>query len=505
MRRLLTLALFAALLSPLCAASTPLGTGQQDSKERAAEILKKIERAIEQESERSRAELLDLVRQELRGTKPAPKAADPAPEAQKAPALSTDKAKAVVTTDLLKKHAGYLASDELEGRCAGYPGCDKAADYIAESFKKSGLKPSGDNGTYFQKFRLVGKDTKNVIGLIEGTDPALKNEYVVVGAHYDHVGTADTRDFGRMGGKGDDTIWNGADDNGSGTTCVLALAQAFGDGSLAARRTIIFMCFSGEEAGLVGSRFYTKNPIGGSIDKTIFMLNLDMVGRNPTKPIEIHGVGSADGGVLRKAVERAVAASGLKAKLNEAVTLMGGDSDHSSFAEKRVPFAFFFSGFHADYHRPSDHADKLAYDNMVKVVHTSMDILLDMANLDERPKFSGKAKPSIQIPDLEPPVQTRVLGVTVQELDDADCTALKLAADQGGLRVDAVRPGMAAAGAGIKVGDVILGVAGVTLPRGGTRDELRKVLTEKVKPGKEVDIVILRSGERVVLKGKWTE
>jgi acetylornithine deacetylase/succinyl-diaminopimelate desuccinylase-like protein len=491
MRRFLSFALVAVLLSPA------LG---QDSKERTAEILKKIDAALQQESERSRAEILDLVRQELRGTK-----AEPKTEPKKVPALSTDKAKAVVTTELLKKHASYLASDDLEGRCAGYPGCDKAADYIADSFKKSGLKPAGDNGTWFQKFRLLGKDTKNVIGLIEGTDPELKSEYVVLGAHYDHVGTADQRDFGRMGGRGDDTIWNGADDNGSGTTCVLALAQAFGDGALTARRTIVFMCFSGEEAGLVGSRYYTNHPLGGGIEKHAFMLNLDMVGRNPTKPIEIHGVGSGEGGVIKKAVERAVASSGLKAKLNEAVTLMGGDSDHSSFADKRVPFAFFFSGFHADYHRPSDHADKLAYDNMVKVALTSMDILLEMANLDERPKFVGKAKAAFNLPDLEAPVQTRRMGVTVQELDDADCDALKLEAPQGGLRVDAVQAGSAAETAGVKVGDVVLSVAGAALPRGGTRDELRKVLTDKVKPGKEVDIVVLRKGERVTLKGKWSE
>jgi len=98
-----------------------------------------------------------------------------------------------------------------------------------------------------------------------------------------------------------------------------------------------------------------------------------------------------------------------------------------------------------------------------------------------------------------------VLGVTVQELDDADCNGLKLAPDQGGLRVDAVRPGMTAAGAGIKVGDVVLAVAGTKLPRGGTRDELRRVLTDKVTPGKEVDVVVLRSGEQVTLKAKWSE
>ena len=491
---------FRPLLFVLALLAGVPAAAQQDSKERAAEILKKIDSAIQEESAKSREAILDLVRQELRGAKAPPKAQAKAPIA----AASTEKAKAVVTVELMKKHASFLASDDLEGRCAGYPGCNKAADYIADAFQKAGLKPAGDQGGWFQKFRLMGKDTQNVIGMIEGSDPELKGEVVVLGAHYDHVGTADQRDFGRMGGSGDDKIWNGADDNGSGTTCVISLAQAFGQSGLAARRTLIFMCFSGEEAGLVGSRYYTNHPYV-PLEKHAFMLNLDMVGRNPTKAMEIHGVGSADGGVIRKAAERAVAASGLKAKLNDAVTLMGGDSDHSSFADKRVPYAFFFSGFHADYHRPSDHPEKLAYDNMVKVAATSMDMLLEIGNLDEKPKFSGRNKPGFNIPDLEPAVPPRRMGVTVQELDDNDLDGLKLPGDQGGLRVDAVQAGSAAEAAGVKVGDVVLSLSGATLPRGGTREELRKVLTEKVKPGQEVDLVVLRKGEKVTLKAKWSE
>ncbi|HLY11631.1 MAG TPA: M20/M25/M40 family metallo-hydrolase [Planctomycetota bacterium] len=494
MRPIRPLLLALALLVPLPASA------RQDSADRAAEILKRIDATIQEESAKSRQAILELVRQELRGSETPPQAAAKPPAA----APSTEKAKAVLTVELLKKHAYFLASDDLEGRCAGYPGCDKAAAYIAESFKKSGLKPGGDAGGWFQKFRLMGKDTQNVIGMIDGSDPELKGEVVVIGAHYDHVGTLETRDFGRMGGKGDDTIWNGADDNASGTTCVMALAQAFGQGGLSARRTIVFICFSGEEAGLVGSRYYTNHPLVG-IDKHAFMLNLDMVGRNPTKPMGIHGVGSGDGGVIRKAVEHAAAASGLKAKLNEAVTLVGGDSDHSSFADKRVPYAFFFSGFHADYHRPSDHADKLAYDNMVKVAATAMDILLEIGNLDEKPKFTGRKGPSLNLPDLESATPPRRLGVTVQELDDNDCDGLKLPADQGGLRVDAVQTGSAAEGAGLKVGDVVLSLAGATLPRGGTREELRRLLTEKVSPGKEVVLVVLRKSERITLKAKWSE
>jgi acetylornithine deacetylase/succinyl-diaminopimelate desuccinylase-like protein len=479
--------------------SVSAGIGQ-DSADRAAEILKKIDATIQEESAKTRKSILDLVRQELRGSEALPK-----PQAKTLPAApSTEKAKAVLTVELMKKHAGYLASDELEGRCAGYPGCDKAAVYIADAFKKAGLKPAGDGGGWTQKFRLAGMDTQNVIGMIEGSDPELKKEVVVIGAHYDHVGTSETRDFGRMGGKGDDKIWNGADDNASGTTCVISLAQAFGQEGLSARRTLVFICFSGEEAGLVGSRYYTNHPVV-PLEKHVFMLNLDMVGRNPTKAVEIHGVGSAEGGVIRKAAEHAVAASGLKAKLNDAVTLVGGDSDHSSFADKRIPYAFFFSGFHADYHRPSDHADKLSYENMVKVANTAMEILLEIGNLDERPRFSGRARPSFNLPDLESATPARRLGVTVQELDDNDCDGLKLPADQGGLRVDAVQAGSAAQGAGVKIGDVVLSLSGTTLPRGGTREELRRLLTEKVQPGKDAEIVVLRKGERVTLKAKWNE
>jgi hypothetical protein len=232
-----------------------------------------------------------------------------------------------------------------------------------------------------------------------------------------------------------------------------------------------------------------------------------MVGRNPTRPIEIHGVGSGEGGVIRKVVEKAVETSGLKATLNDGVKLVGGDSDHSSFRDKKVPYAFFFSGFHADYHRPSDHPDKLAYENMVKVAHTGIHILLGMGDLDERPKFVAQGGPRIQLPDFGDPSAPppRRMGVTVQELDEKECDALKLDAAQGGLRVDAVQAGGAAEAAGIKAGDVILGVAGVTLPRTATRDRLRQVLVDVVKPGKEVEVIVLRNGDKFGLKATWKD
>ncbi len=487
MRRLLGIAFVLLFLAPLLA---------QDAREREAEALRRIEELLRGERERTRTDLLETLRQELRG--PA------APEADAS--ARVERAKTLVTEDLLRKHAGYLASDELEGRAAGYPGNDKAAEYIARVMKEAGLKPGGDAGTYFQKFRVGGRETRNCVGLLEGTDPDLRKEYVVVGAHHDHVGTADQPDFGRLGRPGEaDRIWNGADDNGSGTTTVLGVVRAFGEGGIRTRRTIVFMTFSGEEAGLLGSRHYTNNP-AAPIQQHVFMLNLDMVGRNSDRPMEIYGVGSAEGGVLRRAAEKGLEKSGLKAKVHDDVKLVGGDSDHSSFAARRVPFTFFFSGFHADYHRVSDHAEKLAYANMVRVAHTSIHLLQEVADLPERPRWAGMARAPFRLPDPgEPPRPARRLGVTVQELDDAECDALKLPRDQGGLRVDEAQSGGVADKAGVKAGDVVLSLAGAALPRAGSRDKLRELLGAKVKPNEDVEIVVHREGRRVSLKARWSE
>ncbi|HXG59948.1 MAG TPA: M20/M25/M40 family metallo-hydrolase [Planctomycetota bacterium] len=449
-------------------------------------VRRRVDRALEEETRRIRAEILELVRRELRG----------------GDAAALERACAKVTEERLRRHAEYLASDELEGRAAGYPGNDKAAEYIAKVFKEAGLAPAGDGTTFFQKFRVGGRDTRNVLGAFEGSDPELQKEVVLLGAHFDHVGTADQRDFGRLGGTGNpDRIWNGADDNASGTSVLLAVAEAFGETGLRARRTIVFAAFSGEEAGLLGSRHYTQHPYR-PIDRHVFMLNLDMVGRNPQKPVQIQGVGSAEGGAVRAIVERAVERAGLKARIEDEVTLLGGDSDHSSFRDRGVPYAFFWSGFHADYHRPSDHAEKLAYDNMARVGCAAVHILYEVGRLEPRPRFAPQARRPFGLPGLGAPSGRR-LGVTVQELDDAACEELKLEAGQGGLRVEVVHPGGAAEGAGVKAEDVILSVAGTALPREGARERLREVLADKVKPGEPVDVVVLREGRRVTLKAQW--
>jgi hypothetical protein len=274
------------------------------------------------------------------------------------------------------------------------------------------------------------------------------------------------------------------------------------------RRSVVFVAFSGEEAGLLGSRHYVNHP-PVPMAQHAFMMNLDMVGRNPERPMEIHGAGSAEGGVLRKAVEASVEKSGLKAKVHDQVKLLLGDSDHASFSARRVPFVFFFGGFHSDYHRVTDHADKIAYDHLVRVAHAAFHVVVEVADADDRLKFSGAGLSNpFRLPDFdfgEPPRPSRRMGVTVQELDDAGCDALGLDRGQGALKVEDVQAGGAAAAAGVRAGDSVLGIAGVRFPRSGGRDRLRQLLSEKVRPGEEVDLLVLRKGETLTLKAKWSE
>lgn len=490
-----------AALALVSAGSPVRGQEGQDPDD----LLKKLDRVLEEDAKRVRSGLLDDLKKELGGKPANLPAPEPPAKPAPAPAGAVGKAAARVTEEVLRQHVAYLASDALEGRASGYPGNGKAAKYIAEVMKKAGLKPAGDRGTFFQKFVVAGRETNNVVGRIEGSDPQLKDEMVVVGAHFDHVGTASQRNFGRLGRGGNDTIWNGADDNASGTSVLLAIARAFGEGGLKPRRSVVFIAFSGEEAGLIGSRFYAANPVG-SIRKHVFMLNLDMVGRNPGRAIHLYGVGSAEGGALRRAAERAVERSGLEARIEDNVKLVGGDSDHSSFRARRVPFSFFFSGFHADYHRPSDHAEKLAYPNMEKVGRASVYMLSEIADLDDRLVFSGSVTGRFRLPDfMQPRRPPRRLGVTVQELDDTELDALGLPKTQGGLRIDRVHDGTAAADAGMKTGDVLLAVGGMMLQRRGARNELRKILTDRIKPGKDVDMIVLRKTRRVTLKANWSK
>jgi peptidase M28-like protein len=246
--------------------------------------------------------------------------------------------------------------------------------------------------------------TQNVVGVLEGSDPVLKNEYVAIGAHYDHVGTSPFF-------PGADKIWNGADDDGSGTVSVLNIAQAFASGAVRPKRSMLFIWHAGEEKGLWGSEYFTDHPTV-PITNVITELNIDMIGRfqNPgdenhpvnrelPKPNEIFTIGnsmmSTELGQIADEVNNAY----LKLNYNPKYADPKDPnqyfyrSDHYNYARKGVPIIFFMDGTHADYHQPSDSIEKINFEQMEKVARTIMATGWTLANRDKRP-FVDKPLPA---------------------------------------------------------------------------------------------------------------
>jgi len=215
--------------------------------------------------------------------------------------------------------------------------------------------------------------TRNVVGLIEGADSKLKTEIVVVGAHYDHVG------YIMQHQEGEDYIYNGADDNASGTSAVLAIAKAFGAARQKPKRSVLLMAFAGEEKGLFGSRAYVEQPLF-PLENTVAMLNLDMVGRNAPDSLSVGGnTRSPDLAQINEEENRAV---GLQ--LDYSIEQFHNRSDQYNFARKQIPFLFYFTGLHADYHRLGDHADKIDENKIAKIATLAFRVAWRAANTDQR-------------------------------------------------------------------------------------------------------------------------
>jgi hypothetical protein len=214
--------------------------------------------------------------------------------------------------------------------------------------------------------------SQNTVGFIEGSDPILKNEIVIIGAHYDHVG------YKKQHETGEDYIFNGADDNASGTCAVMATAQAFAKMPVKPKRSVLFLTFAGEEKGLFGSRSYVSNPFF-PLDSTVAMLNLDMVGRNSIDTLYMVGQ------------SRSPDLAAINSEENKSVgfTLIGDDkeiggSDHMSFYQKNVPFLFYFSGLHPDYHTVSDGPEKIDTEKLAKVARLAFRTAWHIANESKR-------------------------------------------------------------------------------------------------------------------------
>ncbi|GAA3508479.1 M28 family metallopeptidase [Aquimarina addita] len=300
-----------------------------------------------------------------------------------------------ITTKELKENLYIIAGDEYEGRDTGEPGQKKAAEFLKTQYKKMGVPSPIAEDDYFQEipetyFSGGIKASENVLAYIKGSEKP--NEIIVLSAHYDHVGL-----------DGEGNVYNGADDDGSGTVSLLEIAEAFkmakknGQGP---KRSILFLHVTGEEKGLYGSRFYTENPVF-SLDETVANLNIDMIGRidkaheGDDKSNYIYLIGSDRLSTELHALSEEVNTKFTKLDLDYTFNAKDDPnrfyfrSDHYNFAKHNIPIIFYFNGVHEDYHKISDTADKIEYELMTKRVQLIFYTAWELANRENRIVVDG--------------------------------------------------------------------------------------------------------------------
>ena len=391
--------------------------------------------------------------------------------------------------DDMRQAVEYLASQELGGRYPATAGDTLASEFIAGKLRKLKFKPivkEKKNKGYYHDF-TYGKNEKrtthNIIAVLPGKDKRLRNEYIVVASHYDHLG---------MGGKGSgsrrpDTlgVHPGADDNASGDAVVLELAKHFKKNRQP--RSIIFAFFGAEEQGLVGSKFFLewmKKEDGRRInlpankDGIVAMVNLDMVGRMRDNAMSVSGTGTSSG--FKAMVEELAE----KDNLNVACIADGyGPSDHASFVAVEIPVLFLTTGGHMEYHTPADVPSTLNYDGMQQTLDFSKELIGRIASMPEAPDY-------INVPSSNKMSHAK-FKVTLGLMPDVMGTS-----NVPGLRADIVVAGKPAHNAGIRSGDIIQEIDGKPLK---DINEYMERLSE-LKAGTTIPVKVLRGEETIVFQ-----
>jgi hypothetical protein len=375
----------------------------------------------------------------------------------------------------------FLSSEELKGRGLGTEELDRAAEFIAEKFQEAGLKPGGDTeGSYFQVWKDLEHNLimKNVIGVIPGKKPEKAGQSVVVGAHYDHLG------MGWYGGREENRgkVHPGADDNASGVSVLIELARVLGK-SLNPDRSVVFAAFTGEEAGKKGSKHYTAYQKSYPVDGCIGMLNLDTVGRLGKKKLLVLGAGSA-----REWVHIFRGAGFVTGVEIETVNERLDSSDNISFEDAGVPAVQLFSGPHPDYHCPTDTADRIDPEGLLKVASVAKEVIEYLTSREEP------------------------LTATVMPEEKADITTKKerkvslgiipdFAYSGEGCRLSGVVPGSPAEACGLKEGDIIIRINSNDVRSLKDLSDILKSLTPKTR----ISITFLRDGKELLVEAEVVE
>lgn len=385
----------------------------------------------------------------------------------------------------IRNDVAHLAADALEGRGTGTAGNDSAATWAAARFRELGLDSVGLPG-YHQPFdvrpaRAAGgaahsapagplRHTRNVVAMLPGRDPVLRDEYVVVGAHFDHLGRGTE---GALDPDAGDAIRNGADDNASGTAAVLELARVLSRRPTA--RSIVFVLFSGEELGLLGSSHFVSAPVL-PLDRASAMVNFDMVGRLRDGKLIVYGVETAD--EMRAIVTDANTGDTL------AIHAVGdgyGPSDHATFYGKGIPVLHMFTDLHDDYHRASDDADRISAAGIARVVRYAERVVRTIADRPTRLTLR-------QAPAPAPRGSGSGTGVYLGSIPD-------MGSNVKGMRLTGVRSGSPADQGGLVAGDVIVRFGGAEVTDIYSYTEALNAH----KPGDTVTVDVLRDGKPVTL------
>ena len=387
--------------------------------------------------------------------------------------------------NLMSETISYLTKSELGGRGLGTEGLDRAAEHIAERFREAGLKPAGDEkDSYFQiweeNIEGLGRTItmKNVVGVIPGKKPEFSGQSVVIGAHYDHLGLGWPDVRGDNRGK----VHPGADDNASGVAVLIELAKELRK-KLNPDRTLVFVAFTGEEAGKRGSVYYVAHQQQYPLEKCIGMLNLDTVGRLGKKKLMVLGAGSAKEWVH---IFRGVSfVTGIEIEM---VSQDLDSSDQISFEAAGVPAVQLSTGPHADYHRPTDTPDKIDVEGLEKVTSVAKEVIEYLAAREET--LTGTIKQN-----------EKKVSSTKKERKVSLGTIPDFAYSGSGCRISGVMPETPAESCGLKEGDVIVRINSEHVSNLKEFSDILKALS----PGARITITFLRNNTELTVETEVKE
>jgi hypothetical protein len=344
-----------------------------------------------------------------------------------------------ITDRDLNRHIATLADDTFEGREAGSRGGRAAGVYLGKELQRLALQGAGDDLGYYQSF---DSRSRNVLAYVQGSDPGMAREYIIVSAHYDHVGYGtEQNSYGPIG-----RIHNGADDNASGTAGLLETIEAVTLLEPAPRRSILFAFWDGEEKGLLGSQHWIDHPTV-PLERVRCMINMDMIGRLRGDRVELYGTRTARG--ARQLFSRANA-EGL---LLDFTWEMKANSDHHTFYSRGIPAFMLHTGLHDDYHRPSDDAEKVNIEGTRRVARLLFHAVRALADAAELPPFRAASR-------NESPEEQQRLERPLAALPGRLGVSMRAEEGAAGVRLSHVAAGSAAQQAGLRPGDRIVSFAG---------------------------------------------